>query len=254
MSARILMDGATELRSVVVSQGQEEYGVELQGNSSTVDNLRITSGPAFSIADVFVDSRFNHLRGVNLLAPETTGILVANHDNHIQAVINGVGSSLNTSVIVSGDRNIIDIQTVGTGDVDSGTIVVSGNNNVIRGILSEPDRHGIVITGNNNRIDLTIVNLAPNFNNTLDLFHLTGTASGNMIQNCRGVVDDSGNLCRSGVFMDTNTTCNFVVGNYLGDDYGTDPIIDNGTDNQIIYPADPQTGDNLAECPPSMSA
>lgn len=53
--------------------------------------------------------------------------------------------------------------------------------------------------------------------------------------------------------VDATCECNVVVGNMLGDpaEYGTDPLVDAGTDTALRYPDDATYGDNFVGCAPT---
>jgi hypothetical protein len=237
MSAGIQLDQRARLTNVLISANTTaEYGVQVAADT-VIDGLRITATPAWTIADVYLEGDRVLMSEVHVSSPEELGLLVGGFRSQVRNMFIGGGSTSN-HVIVTGNDHQLELTSAQGGDgtsTDSAAIQIDGDYNRLVAIVYDPNTNGVVVTGNRNRVEASITNLTPSPNDTLDLVRLMDTADRNSIKECVMETDATGNRCRSAVYLDTNTTDNWVDGNDFDEaaNYATGVVDDNGTGNVI---------------------
>lgn len=149
-------------------------------------------------------------------------------------LISGVSVHVNNvecdTVEISGNRCVVD--DLHSAFADGVGVTISGNENRVRGRVYVAPEHGVLISGDDNDVEMTVAESGNDNSNTFDNIQITGNA--NYVHDCKLTPRPAGNTTRYGINV-VSGTGNIVVGHDLGEltDYGTGGLADTGTGTLI---------------------
>ncbi len=230
-----------------------EHGIAALGQTLTVRDCLIQSigGNAIHASGFtrlwLLDNWVDDIGGVGIsLNGITQALIRGNQITRIQSHGITLTGAQCEDVIVSG--NLIQAaEDIGTHGINiEGSLV---NSKIVINII-EGGGHGISATNMSlcrvlaNQITAALFSV----DNTYDSIILSGDSDDNYIHNNMMIGSPSSPKPRYGINISVST-CenNIVVGNSFGpaSNYGTDPLLNLGTDTELFYPANPTYGDNF---------
>lgn len=199
--------------------------------------IRMSGGERFTLSDINGDV---FSTGVdNLDASGMKGTFHANGGNRLRVQMNGSATFSGTAdceAVVDGTLELdgvlhmkVRLRSVGE---DRG-LIADGCLDVDADVMvAEPDGHGVEITGTNDMTLRGSVDSAGQGAGTFNNVHITGESEAVRVT---GLRSRGGNSANVGVFIDEDCTDCIVDGVDFGAaaDYGTDDLVDNGTNTRI---------------------